>query len=914
MPRKKRYAPMNAVPAFMTFALEKIGENANVTEIVQGTQLSFRLFIHFTNGTTDMTVEIFTPANQTTIMILCPPIISYVGSNLQINPVIPVLESKSQTALFDRAVFNFGNVTNNMNDVTKAENSILQIDFNATMINPATSSSIKNQTFWVSAGAEYNNQNDIWVGQSMYIAKESDKNVSGTPKFNLTGPSKIPIASSAKFRLDLNLPILTKKVKVDVFPPLNTSGVMSVCNLKVRDTGRNFACLPVDYIEGKLINSRVYNGNSKAHINMGDVVNSGIMSSVYDSNEDWISLQFAMNVFDDASLVGKQFWIGASVTMDTDFIWTGQYLVEIDAKVDISTTTPLTVSANVKTPIVKKTDLLSPNIYTYSDEEIRFIHRKYKNFKLICHSGGKFILNFFEPSFFSLKTGDNVACVSRDEPKYLTRAGETVPSYTRLDLGRVTNTGMMDGKKNQSTNVIKVQIVSTPLKKTAAQKYTVKTNVNYGKQKTLPKAYDVTVTSAPMTLPTNITPDYNVDYAQGSGSVLVGASTDLLVNVTFIPGSFFSNLNIESLAPTDSQGTKYTFCSIRAVHIGRNLPCIKDDDIKRNVKFVSSSDDNKYDQAFVNMTDLCVTREYPDEVDNRLSLLITVRMEDHPANSNNSKDWVTVGLYYNNKTILVFQNSLWTLRGQVADVVPGGTERVDVVEVSPVSSQPIGYVTGYNISIKIPPLSSISVIVNASTTSPSLQICTLKVIAVGSGLGCIVPEKDILEIPDSNMLKKAGINFGPVTNIGTDSVHDSYFFDKTTLLMQLVVKLADGVTATNPLEIQVKLGSQTPKVFPFNLKTTLNTTGITMTTQPLSNVTSFIGAITGNDTVPEIVKGQSKRVLTQFYVPADMVRKMKIETTLDPINQVEMSDYNVVYKGENLPCIDKGTKSVIESK
>ena len=61
------------------------------------------------------------------------------------------------------------------------------------------------------------------------------------------------------------------------------------------------------------------------------------MSSDYDSKEDWISLQFAMNVFDDSSLVGQQFWIGATVTMDTDFIWTGQWMVEIDAKVDIST-------------------------------------------------------------------------------------------------------------------------------------------------------------------------------------------------------------------------------------------------------------------------------------------------------------------------------------------------------------------------------------------------------------------------------------------------------------------------------------------------------------------------------------------------------------------------------------------------
>ena len=70
------------------------------------------------------------------------------------------------------------------------------------------------------------------------------------------------------------------------------------------------------------------------------------------------------------------------------------------------------------------------------------------------------------------------------------------------------------------------------------------------------------------------------------------------------------------------------------------------------------------------MTDLCVTREYVDEVDSRLSLLITVKMEDHPSLMNNTKDWVTVGLYYDNRKIFVIQEALWTLRGQVADVVP----------------------------------------------------------------------------------------------------------------------------------------------------------------------------------------------------------------------------------------------------
>ena len=92
------------------------------------------------------------------------------------------------------------------------------------------------------------------------------------------------------------------------------------------------------------------------------------------------------------------------------------------------------------------------------------------------------------------------------------------------------------------------------------------------------------------------------------------------------------------------------------------------------------------------------------------------------------------------------------------------------------------------------------------------------------------------------------------------------------------------------------------------------TVSIFQTTQPVTNLTSSVGAITENDTAAEIVKGQSKRVLTQFYVPAKMVRNLKVQTSLDQASQVEMSDYNVVYKGANLPCIDKGVKSAVESK
>ena len=161
-------------------------------------------------------------------------------------------------------------------------------------------------------------------------------------------------------------------------------------------------------------------------------------------------------------------------------------------------TTPVTASVNVKTPTVShlqssiaSLDIVIPDGEQYDlsiDVETPYDSNIDKSYFRLCKVA-------------VVSAGDNVACVSRDEPKYLAQGGNKVPSYTSLDLGRVTNTGMIDGKKNKSANVIRVEIVVTPLDKIVASQYTVKMKVNYGKQKSLPMNYDVTVTSSSMTLP-----------------------------------------------------------------------------------------------------------------------------------------------------------------------------------------------------------------------------------------------------------------------------------------------------------------------------------------------------------------------------------------------------------------------------
>jgi len=46
-------------------------------------KVHFQLQITFPVGTTDMLVELFTPDNETLVMTLCSPQITFVGSNIQ---------------------------------------------------------------------------------------------------------------------------------------------------------------------------------------------------------------------------------------------------------------------------------------------------------------------------------------------------------------------------------------------------------------------------------------------------------------------------------------------------------------------------------------------------------------------------------------------------------------------------------------------------------------------------------------------------------------------------------------------------------------------------------------------------------------------------------------------------------------
>ena len=61
-----------------------------------------------------------------------------------------------------------GIVTNDGSDTANIEASTIIIDWEAIMI--SNTATVDQQTYWVSAGAEYNNESTIWVGQASFVA------------------------------------------------------------------------------------------------------------------------------------------------------------------------------------------------------------------------------------------------------------------------------------------------------------------------------------------------------------------------------------------------------------------------------------------------------------------------------------------------------------------------------------------------------------------------------------------------------------------------------------------------------------------------------------------------------------------------------------------------------------------------
>lgn len=96
---------VSSVVGNVTFDLKKKYPYNDTTEMKVGSRVRFQLTITFPIEDTDMLVELFTPDNDTTVMILCDVNVTKVGNSLGFNgSKVPVMDSREPNSVMVRCL------------------------------------------------------------------------------------------------------------------------------------------------------------------------------------------------------------------------------------------------------------------------------------------------------------------------------------------------------------------------------------------------------------------------------------------------------------------------------------------------------------------------------------------------------------------------------------------------------------------------------------------------------------------------------------------------------------------------------------------------------------------------------------------------------------------------------------------
>lgn len=77
------------------------------------------------------------------------------------------------------------------------------------------------------------------------------------------------------FTVDMFIPNPSVRLSFDAFAPLNTTNVMSICTVTVKDVGDNYKCLDTKSMAQTMYPSETGDGNYRAHLDIGTVTNAG---------------------------------------------------------------------------------------------------------------------------------------------------------------------------------------------------------------------------------------------------------------------------------------------------------------------------------------------------------------------------------------------------------------------------------------------------------------------------------------------------------------------------------------------------------------------------------------------------------------------------------------------------------------
>ncbi|ESP03565.1 hypothetical protein LOTGIDRAFT_171361 [Lottia gigantea] len=899
-------------PSNVTFDLQKEATHASLTVIKPGQRIGFILKIHFPAGTTDMLVELFAPDNNSIVMMLCDVRIDSVGGNLNYDgPGDIKLESKNNSIFYDWAVIDFGNVTND--GTSPSEHSIV-IKYDAVMIQNEDTQ--HGNTYWVSAGAEYNEENEVWVGQASFTSDLTDPwdSTSNKPKFNFSGPNTLAVGESAIFAVDMYITYPSIGLGFDAFAPLNDTSIMSVCGIQIEGVGVNYQCgFDFTAVPSSLHQDGQPRGNARGHLDIGMTTNKGIRDEPSSVEPNLIRVEFVMKVWDDVTALGLHS-IGAALELGSDQIWCGQIDVTVVARKTADIPSPSVSLAFVGN--VTEVSESQPVVIEITAD----VGLSTGDFKLDAQSplDGSSNPKLQVCAITFVRAGENMPCVETDREAVMSSRGN-LPLLTdtaTLDLGVLTNVGnwgYFNHSRNDTRNIMVLQVLVKGTEfTTATQTLDIGLTSGSGTRSSLDTI--VINKAASSSLPEiTETPTMNLTYKYSSGTVRIGEAVTMFYDISTVRGKTFPKFDMEFIAPNSSDSAIVAICRAEAIKVGKNTPCLTKEGINSKWQYVSQFNESAVDRATLELGSICNFEVKDIDTEDVLVLSAVFQLKPHPDATNGKQMYLSAGSMYTDSKMWIGQLSM-TVDTSPYPAPP--TLKKPELYVSKVgefnaASTPIGYPATYEVLIQTYPGETIDLKLILSTTSDKISFCAIKIKAVGNNMPCVdqTIKGVITKDAATGLNKDAELTVGPVTNVGdiadkTDSGNST--FGINSLVFEVIVQSSTGAADAENLPFSVATNGVITPVNNNNLVVTSDETGISM----MGNATGIdfnVAAVVDSDADYDVYKGQAKKFFIDIDTQLDTTQRVtaQIMTEIGDLGHFEIAYIGLVEVGENLGCVSR---------
>ncbi|XP_069141312.1 uncharacterized protein [Argopecten irradians] len=849
-----------------------------------------------------MNVELFTPDNTNTAMILCDVNVVSTGLLVISGSTLPQYETRDgKGANYDRVIIALGNVQNTQ--CTTLSECQIVIDYKAIMIdNPLVS----DNTYYVSAGAEYDNSEFIWVGQCSVDLVQNNV-VAEQPAVNWTGPEEVAIGSSNIYSLSLYLPNPSADITFGAFTPLNTSSTMSVCSAKIKSMGNNFNCgHDAAAVQNQMYPATTGLGTSMAEIRAGVILNSGSRHTRDSYDDNVVEFEVVYHTYLEADLIDQIVDVGATLDISGTQIWAATIPVKYIPEIVDSNMPDVVMTINPGAD--SNAEKFNPKIISLG---LEIPYNTTSSYELVVEAPVISDAPVFQICSVALvSAGNNLPCLTYDKTAVYSSKTSSASHADKavLNIGGLTNLPLE--ASSVLANSINVDIIFTALDHPSATQgslHDLTVTANYaGKSTTITHTFTIDGT---MTYTPNVTtPDFNMTFGIGSDTVIQGLASSVVLDIDTGANLSYTKMDIEFIMPSGSNSSKFKVCRSRILSAGLNLPCITPSWYNDKVTYTSRFNDGINNRAVHKLGGICNVGRSGDILEDRMSIAVDFLVLQHVEM--NATEIESTGVMFIDTKIWVGQLSVKI--DTSTPVAPSTTPHIAMIKNTTLALAPIGYPMVYSMIIKIAPGESVDLLVDVVSNTAGLYICGLRIMAAGYNYPCLDQTiEPVFETWPSGYNKKATFNVSYITNVGTDALVNNDFFDDNAILFEVITQVDPNVADGTSLDFTTTAtyASGQSKAMTEAMTTTDNMTIIDTNVTESANFSFYMASIGINDTA-EIAYGEAKRFILEMTLPELPVLPGEYTVTFltSPLilpGYMEVCGAAVIEVGQNFPCLRK---------